>query len=168
RRRRGRRSAARRSRRPGRRAPVPRPREVRAPALDDAQGSARRRRTGGVDLVNEASPLSLWTRVGVRAPWTRAAAPIWLAGLALAMLVALVALVLANLEERALGQPLIEALVLSLLLGVLLRNVLPGATVATLSPGTGLAAKQVLEVGVVLLAAGVYAPALLAAGPALL
>ncbi len=94
--------------------------------------------------------------------------PAWLPGLAVAILVALVSLVLGSLEERALGQPLIEALVLALLIGVVMRNALGERLVAALTPGTALAARQVLEVGVVLLGAGVFAPELLRAGPALL
>ncbi len=71
-------------------------------------------------------------------------------------------------EERVLGQPLIEALVLALLLGVAARNVLGPATVQALAPGAALAARQVLEVGVALLGAGVSFAEILRAGPALL
>jgi uncharacterized integral membrane protein (TIGR00698 family) len=78
------------------------------------------------------------------------------------------ALLLAAVEERALGQPLIEALVLALLLGVALRNVARPPWVIVLNPGATLASKQILEVGVALLGASVSFPALLVAGPALL
>jgi uncharacterized integral membrane protein (TIGR00698 family) len=88
--------------------------------------------------------------------------------LLLAAGLALAAAALAALEARLLGQPLIEALVLALLLGVAARNVLPRGRAAPLQAGTALAAKQVLEVGVALLGASVYFPAILRAGPALL
>lgn len=71
-------------------------------------------------------------------------------------------------EERLLGQPLIEALVLALLLGVVVRNVARPLWVTVLNPGATLASKQILEVGVALLGATVSFPTLLAAGPALL
>src|SRR5438270_189782 len=90
------------------------------------------------------------------------------AGLLAAGAVAALALLLDGLEQRALGQPLIEALVLALLLGVVLRNAIPAAHARRLTPGTGFAAKQVLELGVALLGAGVSFPRLLAAGPGLL
>jgi uncharacterized integral membrane protein (TIGR00698 family) len=78
------------------------------------------------------------------------------------------AIALAELETRLLGQPLVEALVLALLLGVLARNALRGARSAAFAPGATLASKQVLEAGVALLGASVYFPAILRAGPALL
>jgi uncharacterized integral membrane protein (TIGR00698 family) len=78
------------------------------------------------------------------------------------------ALLLAVMEERAMGQPLIEALVLALLLGVALRSVARPLWVTLLNPGATFASKQILEVGVALLGASVSFPALLAAGPALL
>lgn len=100
----------------------------------------------------------------------RAAVPVapWLPGLLLVAGLALAAAVLAELEARLLGQPLIEALVLALLLGVAARNALPRSRAASLQAGAALAARQVLEVGVALLGAGVYFPAILRAGPALL
>ncbi|MBI2755330.1 MAG: putative sulfate exporter family transporter [Chloroflexi bacterium] len=81
---------------------------------------------------------------------------------------AAVSLALARVEEAAFGQALIEALVLALLLGVLARNVAPAGAVQRLNPGAGYAAKQVLELGVALLGAGVSFPEILRAGPALL
>ena len=98
--------------------------------------------------------------------WT--AGPVWLPGIVLAIVVAGLSLVLAEVETRALGHPLIEALVLALLVGVAVRNVLPKAQAAPFQPGAALAAKQILEVGVALLGASVYVPAIVAAGPALL
>jgi uncharacterized integral membrane protein (TIGR00698 family) len=100
--------------------------------------------------------------------WIRGERPTWLPGLAFSAVVAAVAMVLAAVETWALGLPLIEALVLALLIGVALRNVLSDRTVLALTAGTVLASKQVLEMGVVLLGASVYAPELLKAGPALL
>ena len=77
------------------------------------------------------------------------------------------ALLLAAVEERLLGQPLIEPLVLALLLGVVVRNVARPLWVTVLNPGATLASKQILEVGAALLGASVSFPTLLAAGPAL-
>jgi uncharacterized membrane protein YadS len=89
-------------------------------------------------------------------------------GLLLSAGLALAAVALAELEARLLGQPLIEALVLALLLGVAARNALPRSRAVPLQVGAAPAAKQVLEVGVALLGAGVSFPAVLRAGPALL
>ena len=90
------------------------------------------------------------------------------AGLVFAAIIAAVALSIARFEEQFIGQAVIEALVVALLVGVALRNVLPVAMIARLSPGTAYAGKQVLEFGVVLLGAGISFPTVLAAGPALL
>ncbi|HEX2033705.1 MAG TPA: putative sulfate exporter family transporter [Chloroflexota bacterium] len=100
-------------------------------------------------------------------PWW-GGSPAWLPGMTLAAVLAVLALAVAELETRAFGQPLIEGLVVALLLGVLVRNVLPSSQGAACNPGTSLASKQVLEAGVALLGASVSFPALLSAGPALL
>jgi uncharacterized integral membrane protein (TIGR00698 family) len=83
-------------------------------------------------------------------------------------LLGIAAVVLASVEEAFLGQAVIEALVLALLLGVGLRNLLPASSVTLLKPGADLSAKQVLEVAVVLLGVSVYLPDTLRAGPTLL
>ena len=80
----------------------------------------------------------------------------------------IVALLLGAVEEQLLGQALIEALVLALLLGVIVRNVVPAPFVQVVNPGAGLAAKQILEVGVALLGATVSFPEILMAGPSLI
>lgn len=90
----------------------------------------------------------------------------WTAGVLLAAAIGVAASLLATLEERALGHALIEALVLALLIGVVVRNLLPDASLFV--AGTGFAAKQVLELGVGLLGASVDFRQVLAAGPALL
>jgi uncharacterized integral membrane protein (TIGR00698 family) len=82
-------------------------------------------------------------------------------------LIAAVAYVLAEIETGILGQPVIEALVLALLIGVVARNVL-GDGSKRYASGASLVAKHVLEVGVALIGASVYMPDILKAGPALL
>jgi uncharacterized integral membrane protein (TIGR00698 family) len=89
-------------------------------------------------------------------------------GLALVLLLALMAVGLAEVETRVLGQPLIEALVLALLLGVLARNVLSVPRALPFHAGATFASKQILEVGVALLGASVFFPAIVRAGPSLL
>lgn len=86
-------------------------------------------------------------------------------GLALCTLVALLARALAALETRLLGQPVVEALVLAIVLGTVVRTLrpLPPAT----APGVAFAARPLLEVAVLLLGAAVDLPLLLRAGPAL-
>jgi uncharacterized integral membrane protein (TIGR00698 family) len=90
----------------------------------------------------------------------------WTPGLLLAAAIGVIASLLATLEERALGHALLEALVLALLIGVIVRNVLPRP--APFAPGTSFAAKQVLELGVGFLGASVDFRQVLAAGPAVL
>ncbi len=87
-------------------------------------------------------------------------------GLGLVVAIALVASLLAGLEERLFGHALIEALVLALLLGVVVRNILPRPV--PFAPGAAFAAKQVLELGVGFLGASVDFRQVLAAGPAVL
>jgi uncharacterized integral membrane protein (TIGR00698 family) len=102
--------------------------------------------------------------VGRRALGSQAAA--LAPGLALAAVVGVAALGAQGLERRVLGQPIIEALVASLLVGVLVRNLLPLPAATEL--GASFAAKQVLEVAVLLLGATIDAGQVLAAGPILL
>jgi uncharacterized integral membrane protein (TIGR00698 family) len=89
-------------------------------------------------------------------------------GLLLAIAIALVAMGIAEGETRLLGHPVLEAIVLALVLGVLARNALSVARAAPLNPGATYASKQVLEFSVLLLGASVYLPAIVRAGPALL
>jgi uncharacterized membrane protein YadS len=65
-------------------------------------------------------------------------------------------------QERVVGPALIEPLVLALLLGVLVRNVVPNPL--PYLPGAGFVAKQLLELGVGLLGASVDLRQILAAG----
>ena len=87
-------------------------------------------------------------------------------GLVVAALVGVAALGVQALERRVLGQPIIEALVAALLLGVLVRNLVPLPAATAL--GAGFAAKQVLELAVLLLGATIDARQVFAAGPILL
>lgn len=86
-------------------------------------------------------------------------------GVAVAAVVSLGSLVIAWWETRVFGHPVVEALVVAILLGMVVRTFweLPVATEA----GVDFTAKQVLEVAVYLLGASVNLPMLLAAGPAL-
>ena len=89
----------------------------------------------------------------------------YLPGLALVAVVGAISFAIGALEEHLLGQPVIEALVVAILLGMLVRSArtLP----ASLDPGIDFSAKQVLEFAIVLLGAAVDLPLLLRAGPAL-
>ncbi len=89
----------------------------------------------------------------------------YLPGLALVAAVGAISFAIGALEEHLLGQPVIEALVVAILLGMLVRSArtLP----ASLDPGIDFSAKQVLEFAIVLLGAAVDLPLLLRAGPAL-
>ncbi len=74
-------------------------------------------------------------------------------GVLLCMLVTAAATLMQNAETRLIGEPYLEALVLAILLGVVLRKVwTPGPNWA---PGIGFSAKILLEVAVVLLGASV-------------
>ncbi|MCC6176978.1 MAG: putative sulfate exporter family transporter [Chloroflexi bacterium] len=86
-------------------------------------------------------------------------------GLALVVVLGLIAQGIAMVEELVLGRPWIEGLVLALLLGVLVRNVVSNLT--QFEAGAAYAGKQVLEFAVVLLGAGINVAALLATGPRL-
>lgn len=89
-----------------------------------------------------------------------------LPGLLLAIGIGVVAIVLAGIEERLLGVAWLEALVLALLLGVVVRNVMPAPGAFT--AGTNYASKQVLELGVGLLGASVDLRQIMAAGGGLI
>ena len=86
-------------------------------------------------------------------------------GLLLAAALALLASALAAGERAVVGQMLLEPLVLALLLGVVARTLVRSPD--RFGPGTGFAAKQLLEIGVALLGAAVDLRQMFAAGPAL-
>lgn len=86
-------------------------------------------------------------------------------GLALAAAVSVASLGIAAVESRLLGHPVIEALVVAILLGMVVRSA--WTPPSAVDAGVDLAAKQVLEVAIVLLGASVDLPLLLRAGPAL-
>jgi uncharacterized integral membrane protein (TIGR00698 family) len=87
-------------------------------------------------------------------------------GLALVVVIGVVAAIGQALEERRFGHAVIEALVLAILIGVAVRNLRP--LPASAQPGVRFAAKQVLEFAIVLLGASIDAGSLVAAGPTLL
>ena len=90
----------------------------------------------------------------------------YVAGLLVAGGITLVAMVGQYLEIWLLGQPLIEGVALAIMVGMLVRTLVGHQS--GLVPGVNVAAKQGLEVAVVLLGASVNLPALVGAGPRLL
>jgi uncharacterized integral membrane protein (TIGR00698 family) len=86
-------------------------------------------------------------------------------GLLLVAVLSLVAQGLAGLQEWLFGRAWIEGLVLALLLGVVVSHLVP--ELRRCEAGALYAGKQVLELAVVLLGAGINVPALLATGPRL-
>ncbi len=87
-------------------------------------------------------------------------------GVGLCLLVTLAASLLAGIERRVFGAVWLEALVLAIVVGAAVRTCwMPGTR---WQPGIELSARMLLEIAVVLLGASVSAPAVLAAGPALL
>ncbi|GJG89576.1 UPF0324 membrane protein [Gemmatimonadetes bacterium T265] len=88
-----------------------------------------------------------------------------LPGVGLATLVGGVAWGVALAEEHAFGHPIVEALVVAILLGMIVRTL--WAPPARLAAGVGFTAREILEVAVLLLGVSVDLPLLLRAGPAL-
>ncbi len=89
----------------------------------------------------------------------------YLPGFVLSAGIALLSWGVQLLEEQTLGQAIIEAIVVAILLGMALRTFWkPGAR---WTPGIAFSAKQVLEVAIVLLGASISLPVLLKAGLAL-
>jgi uncharacterized integral membrane protein (TIGR00698 family) len=88
-----------------------------------------------------------------------------LAGVLVAAALAVVSVAVAAGETRLLGHPVIEALVVALLVGMIVRFFWrPGATY---EPGIRFAGKGLLEFSIVLLGVSVDLPLLIRAGPAL-
>jgi uncharacterized integral membrane protein (TIGR00698 family) len=86
-------------------------------------------------------------------------------GLGLTLAVALAALGVARVEERLLGHPVIEGLVVAILLGMLVRS--SWTPPASFDAGVRFAGRELLEVAVFLLGVSVDLPLLVKAGPAL-
>jgi uncharacterized integral membrane protein (TIGR00698 family) len=110
---------------------------------------------GAPGLLLRTTPLA--RRVG-------SAATLW-PGLALSAAVALASVLIAAWETRILGHPVIEALVVAILLGMIVRTAwsLP----ARYTPGVDFTAKELLEFAVFLLGASVNVPLLVDAGTSL-
>lgn len=87
-------------------------------------------------------------------------------GLAVAGLVGLAAVAVEATERAAFGQAIVEALVAAILVGMLVRNMV--RVPAEVDLGAAYAAKQLLEVAVLLLGATIDLRQVLAAGPVLL
>jgi len=87
-------------------------------------------------------------------------------GIILCVVVATLSWLIQRGEERAFGHAIIEALVVAIVLGMIVRTA--RALPARFAPGVAFSAKQILEVAVLLLGASVDLPELLRAGPALL
>jgi uncharacterized integral membrane protein (TIGR00698 family) len=96
---------------------------------------------------------------------SRFSLPRLLPGLALAIAVSVASLAIADVETRLFGHPVIEGLVVAILIGMVVRTVWTPPARAT--AGVRFAAKEVLEVAIVLLGASVDLPLLLRSGPSL-
>ena len=87
-------------------------------------------------------------------------------GMALCVLVTLIAVTIQALEETLVGHPYVEAIVIAILLGTTIRTLWePGGRWRA---GIAFSAKQVLEVAVALLGASLSIAAIAASGPVLL
>ena len=87
-------------------------------------------------------------------------------GMALCVLVTLIAVTIQALEETLVGHPYVEAIVIAILLGTAIRTLWePGGRWRA---GIAFSAKQVLEVAVALLGASLSIAAIAASGPVLL
>jgi uncharacterized integral membrane protein (TIGR00698 family) len=109
---------------------------------------------GGERIASSRAGLGSMSPVGRRVP-----------GVVVAVLVGLASSAIAEGETRLLGHPVIEALVVALVLGMLVR--LAWRPSATYEPGIRFAGKEVLELSVVLLGISVDLPLLVRAGPSL-
>ena len=117
-------------------------------------GQARESSIGGEPVAQLGTTLALTSRLTSILP-----------GVLVAVLVGVASFIVAEGETRLLGHPVIEALVVALVLGMLIRFV--WRPNATYEPGIRFAGKEVLEVSVVLLGISVDLPLLVRAGPAL-
>ncbi|MEZ0168561.1 YeiH family protein [Microvirga sp. TS319] len=89
-----------------------------------------------------------------------------LPGIALSAAISFAAIGLQHLEEAWTGRPWLEALVIAILLGTVIRTAwTPGARFA---PGIGFSAKMLLEFAVMLLGASISFQAVMQAGPGLI
>ena len=86
-------------------------------------------------------------------------------GILLSVVVGVIALGVAAVEEQAFGHPIVEGLVVAILLGMVIRTL--WTPPAAVDAGVGFTAKEILEVAVLLLGASVDLPLLLRAGPSL-
>jgi len=86
-------------------------------------------------------------------------------GLVVVVVVSALSMLGGRLESRLFGRPIIEPLVLAILVGIAVRTVRGG--VVREAAGNRFAAKQLLEVSVLLLGATMDVPRLFASGPAL-
>jgi uncharacterized integral membrane protein (TIGR00698 family) len=87
-------------------------------------------------------------------------------GLMLCIFITAVAMVLQNWEEAAFGHPYVEALVIAILLGIVIRGLCEPGDIW--HAGISFSAKTLLEIAVVLLGASISLGAIVASGPALL
>ena len=87
-------------------------------------------------------------------------------GIGLCVLVSAVAFLLQAVEKRLVGEAYLEALVLAILLGVIVRTV--WTPTPRWNPGIEFSAKFLLEFAVVLLGASISAATVFALGPAML
>ena len=86
-------------------------------------------------------------------------------GVALVLVVSLIAVAAAAVEARVFGRAVVEPLVLAIIIGMLVRSSRGGS--ARTEPGVRVVAKQVLEVAVLLLGATMDVPRLFVSGPSL-
>jgi uncharacterized integral membrane protein (TIGR00698 family) len=102
----------------------------------------------------------------VTAETTATRSPALAPGVLLCIAIAIAASLVQYAEERLIGHAIIEAIVIAILLGMVVRTIrAPGQRYEA---GIAFSAKQVLELAVFLLGASVDLPELLRAGPALL
>ena len=87
-------------------------------------------------------------------------------GLLLVAVIGAIAVAIEGVERIAVGQPVIEALVAAILVGMLVRNLVP--LPKQVDAGATFATKPLLETGVLLLGATIDVRQVLAAGPVLL
>lgn len=88
-----------------------------------------------------------------------------LPGVAFAAAIGVASLLIAGVEVRVFGHPIIEGLVVAILLGMIVRTL--WSPPSRVDAGVTFTAKEVLEVAVLLLGASVDLPLLLRAGPSL-